>query len=457
MSENCAWSRARLALYLDDELPAAERAAIAAHLEGCEACRAAIENLRQVEALLREASDAGAGAEAEGAAERGFDGGPESGADGGPERGFEDWLADFRGRHDLEAARRLRAEEIAADHRAGRGEGALLSAEEVAARPLEPELLQGGGDTGGAVAAERARRPARGGGLSRLQRLLGPHPAWRWTGIATATAAAAIVIIAVLSREPDLHRQTLAPASTGETLAPADLPAAVDEVKKMRASEPSAAAVAVAEEPEHEGAPPRSAMLEAPARDAAASLAEESRESAREQAPVRSVEAQEVHEVHDAVSAAPDAGAAPPPESAPPLEAGEADASLPHRRGGRGLGFSTVTAGPTERATAAAADAQLEAAAPADSAAAGPEAWLREADALYAAWTGADRQAAEQALAAYRRVLAWIEPASSAKAGTQAAGSADSARRAEIPWTAERQRSIEERVRELESFLSRPR
>ncbi len=200
MNESCTWSRDHFARYLDNELTAQERARLDEHLAGCADCRSALEALRAGDALARDAAGA-------------------TSAD--DELAFDAWLQAFTSRHDLERAAQLRREEIAADVAAGRRAPGLLSAEEVAARPLEPELTRG---------------------KQRFTRLFAPHPAWRWARIAVPAAAAAIVVIVLLVREPGLPEKAMAPTGSVKHLASesAQTPAAapvVTEPKPARAVE----------------------------------------------------------------------------------------------------------------------------------------------------------------------------------------------------------------------------
>ncbi len=48
----CSWSEERFERYLDGELDPAERAAFAAHIDACDACRSLLDELRVVDGLL---------------------------------------------------------------------------------------------------------------------------------------------------------------------------------------------------------------------------------------------------------------------------------------------------------------------------------------------------------------------------------------------------------------------
>lgn len=172
MNELCTWSRERLARYLDGELSAQERARLDEHLAACAECRASLEALRAGDELARDASGA-------------------TSAD--DEQSFDAWLQAFTSRHDLESAARLRSEEMASDEAAGRAGRGFLSAEEIAARPLEPAL-------------KRGKRRA-------------PHTAWRWARIALPAAAAAVVVVVLLVREPGLSEKAMAPMVSDRHLA----------------------------------------------------------------------------------------------------------------------------------------------------------------------------------------------------------------------------------------------
>lgn len=173
MSRSCEWVRARIARFHDGDLPPDERAEVEEHLASCPACSSKLAAFRKLDALV---TDIMGGEEATDAGET------------------TDFLARFHERHDLEAADRLRREEMQADFRAGGKR--TMSPEEIAAAPLDKSLR---------------RRPARSWSVL-VPRAVG----WRWATLGGA-AAAAIIIVAVLVREPDLPRQAIEMSARRDT------------------------------------------------------------------------------------------------------------------------------------------------------------------------------------------------------------------------------------------------
>jgi hypothetical protein len=177
MTPSCEWVRARLARFLDGELPPGESASVAAHLASCAECAAALEVLRRADRLAREGAETGDAAQ------------------------YESLLAAVRRRYDLEAAARLRERETAAH----------LSPKEIADAPLERELL---------------RRPATPRALI-----------WRWLAIGAPAAAAAVFAVVMLVREPELRRVAGAPSTVVVTpTAPEPASSPAPELKTMPAA-----------------------------------------------------------------------------------------------------------------------------------------------------------------------------------------------------------------------------
>jgi hypothetical protein len=197
MSKRCEWVRPRIARFADGALSEDERLALQEHLETCLECRRILESLRQLDRLARDASDA-EGAESEGDA--------------------REFLGRLHGRFDLEAAERLRRAEVQADFRSG--EQTRMSAEDVAAAPLEGKIVR-----------KRALR---------LGVLLPRATMWRWMTLTGAAAAAAIIVV-VLVREPQAphlaveeasrsHRAEKLSAEPKKELVGVDLPPPADGV-----------------------------------------------------------------------------------------------------------------------------------------------------------------------------------------------------------------------------------
>jgi anti-sigma factor RsiW len=245
MNEHCDGSREHLAAYLDGELSAADRAHLEAHLESCPDCRAALAALRAGDARIRGAATT---------------------PSAGEERRFESWLREFGERHDLEAARKLRDAEMAADRAAGRtAEERTLAAEDVAARPLEPGLVRAGRAPGHASPGSQA-------GLgSLIARLFRSGPTWRWVGIGIPAAAAATLVIVLLAREPGMHEKALLPTRDYEAEVPQELQPARAEPQAPSAAR-SEASPEASPELKMETAPP---SLPTPTTPPAASLPNE--------------------------------------------------------------------------------------------------------------------------------------------------------------------------------------
>jgi hypothetical protein len=153
MTPSCEWVRARLARFLDGELPPGEAGRVEEHVAVCAGCLAALEALRRADRLARDAGEARETAQ------------------------YESVLAAMRRRYDLEAAARLRERDAAAGP---------LTPEQIAAAPLERELL---------------RRPAARAHF------------WRWLAIGVPAAAAAVFAIVLLVREPEMRRVAREPAT----------------------------------------------------------------------------------------------------------------------------------------------------------------------------------------------------------------------------------------------------
>ncbi len=167
MNEPCEWTRSHLQTHLDGELSADECARVERHLQTCARCREFFALGRHGDGLVRDAATVVGDTE---------------------EREARARMAALQERFDLAAAERLRRREMLTD--AG---GEPMSAEDVAAAPLEDEL-------------RRAARPRRRG-------LFAPRPVWRWVSIGSAAAAAAVVAVVLLVHEPDLPQKGMHPVA----------------------------------------------------------------------------------------------------------------------------------------------------------------------------------------------------------------------------------------------------
>lgn len=188
MSHSCEWMRARLARFLDGALPSDGHAAVDAHLHACADCRAALETLREMDRLVRDAAAPS----------------PDRAETKGEARALAALQAALHRRYDLDAAAQAREREMAAEQAGSRAR--TMTPEEIAGAPLDREVVR---DT---LAPRTAKR------------LSAPAPAWRWLTLGVPVAAAAVVAVVLLVREPQMHEVALERAlssSTRETPAPA--------------------------------------------------------------------------------------------------------------------------------------------------------------------------------------------------------------------------------------------
>lgn len=217
MSAECIWVKGHLAALLDEELSAEERGRAERHLASCAACRAALERLRELEEIDREALwQAEFGDPAGDAADPHIPAGSKRSPAGRTEDSADALMRAVRSRFDFAEAKRLRQREReTASETAGAPDAvSYLTGEEVADLPLEESLHRRRAAARAQTPADRASAadPA-GERRGRLKRFadfwLSPSPRTRWLQLAGGTAAVATLAVLLLAHDPDQARETI--------------------------------------------------------------------------------------------------------------------------------------------------------------------------------------------------------------------------------------------------------